>query len=527
MTIADAVALLDPLPDRPAPDVLATTLTDLATKVASIRLLDRAILRSALIAKLESLHIKGAAGLADAALSTAPRAEDDAQQGQALTPVDFTPADFTLTGAAILQNLKVTFETYVSLPPYASLGLALAVVHAHTFAATSVAPIIALTSPTKRCGKTTVMMLASALCPRAVLAANQTPAAVFRSIEKYRPTLFLDEADTAFDASDELRTLFNAGHTKATAMVIRTVGDDHEPRGFSTWCPKWLALIGALPGTLADRAVTIPMQRRAKGAALLRLRQDRLGQHRLQAETIARWAADNLEALKAADPQMPEELNDRQQDNWRPLIAIADLAGYQWPELARKAALALSGEAAVEDDEIGMLLLADLRDIFTRADPDKLMTSVILDDLVKLAERPWSDFKNGKPITARHLAGLLKAFGIKSKVIRVGEDTPRGYLRGDLDPAFERYLSSTPPKTDPLSETSATDAESLTKTAVTHPQQMPLVADGEEGLSARNDSDVADVEDANPIFGPGTENGHGPRVIDTPAKSHLPQKAWP
>jgi len=42
---------------------------------------------------------------------------------------------------------------------------------------------------------------------------------------------------------------------------------------------------------------------------------------------IARWVAEHLSALRAADPAVPEELDDRQADNWRPLLVIADEAG--------------------------------------------------------------------------------------------------------------------------------------------------------------------------------------------------------
>jgi hypothetical protein len=433
-----------------------------------------------------------------------------------------------LPGHLILKNCTETFERYASLQPYASTALALGVVFAHTFEATTVAPIIVVKSPTKRCGKTTIMMMGAALTPRALLAANLTPAAVFRSIEKYRPTLFLDEADTAFDTSDELRCLFNAGHTQRTAMVVRTVGDNHEPRGFSTWCPKWLALIGALPSTLADRSITIPMQRRPKGAKVFRLRQDRLDQHRAQAETIARWAVDNVEALKGADPAMPEALNDREQDNWRPLIAIADLCGGEWPDRARKAALHLSGAGAGDDDEVGMMLLADVRDIFTALDRDRMPTSTLIENLTALLERPWLDYdRHGKALNARGLAALLKPFGVVSRNIRDGLGVYKGYDLGDLEPVFDRYLSPTPPKTGPESATSATEAESLTKTAESHPLQAPPVADAKSGPDPHKQRGVTDVADKNPKSGPGTGNGQPGRVIETPRRSSVPPRTEP
>src|SRR4029453_223767 len=112
------------------------------------------------------------------------------------------------------------------------------------------------------CGKTVLLIVLGALVPRRMFAANVTPAVLFRTIEKFSPTLLIDEADTFIRDNDELRGVLNSGHTRTTATVIRAVGDDHDPRAFSTWCPKAIALIGSLPGTLSDRSIEIGMRRR-------------------------------------------------------------------------------------------------------------------------------------------------------------------------------------------------------------------------------------------------------------------------
>src|SRR5262249_21949250 len=74
-----------------------------------------------------------------------------------------------------------------------------------------------------------------------------------------------------------------------------------------------------------------------------------------------------LTELEAAEPAMP--LEDRAADTWEPLIAIADLAGGNWPDLARNAALALTAShqaAAVQSERIR--LLTDCRTAFRDAD---------------------------------------------------------------------------------------------------------------------------------------------------------------
>lgn len=109
------------------------------------------------------------------------------------------------------------------------------------------------------------------LVPKALAAANISPAALFRTVELARPTLLIDEADTFLGDNEELRGILNSGH-RAGGQVIRTVGDDFEPRTFSTHCPVAIAQIGKLPDTLADRSIHISMKRSAPGETVSRLR---------------------------------------------------------------------------------------------------------------------------------------------------------------------------------------------------------------------------------------------------------------
>ena len=60
--------------------------------------------------------------------------------------------------------------------------------------------------------------------------------------------------------------------------------------------------------------------------------------------------------------RMPTSLRGRAADNWRPLLAVADLAGGEWPAKARQAAAAL--ETGDDAEGLGILLLRDLRELF-------------------------------------------------------------------------------------------------------------------------------------------------------------------
>ncbi len=368
-----------------------------------------------------------------------PKAEKP-KQGRDVVFEDIDLWPNAVNGVALLDGLAATFSTYLALPDHASTALALWTIHAFTFDNWYASPFLAVTSPAKRCGKTLLLIVLGALVPRRLFAANVTPAVLFRTIEKYRPTLLIDEADTFIKDNDELRGVLNSGHTRTTAVCIRAVGDDHDPRAFSTWCPKAIALIGKLPGTLDDRAIEIKMRRRTAGESVARLRQDRIDvECRRLRQQAARWSDDHQDQLRDADPDVPAALHDRAGDCWRPLLAIADAAGGAWPALAREAALALSG--VDEDDDIGSKLLLDIRAVFAdENDPDVLGSTTIIEKLVAMEDRPWSEWSHGRPLSPMKLAWMLKGYSVMpAGKVRVGDKTVRAYRRTSFTDAWTRY----------------------------------------------------------------------------------------
>jgi putative DNA primase/helicase len=349
-------------------------------------------------------------------------------------------------GAALLNDIAATFSTYVVLPQCGADALALWVLHTWTLAAADASPILAVTSPEKRCGKTTVLIILQYLTKRSELVANISGAAIFRYVEQQQPTLLIDEADTFLSGSDEIRGILNSGHTRAGAHVIRTVeiNGDHVPKRFSTWAPKAVACIGRLSDTLTDRSIVIRMQRRTWDQKVERLRRrDNSAFRRLRAMAL-RWAQDIMPELNDVDTNdrthVPPELNDRAADNWRPLLAIADAGGGTWPARARVAARTLSG---VEDiNSKGVLLLSDIRDAFRRGDAEAITTNSLINELTADPEKPWRTYHKGdKPLSQRGLGALLAPFGIASETVHVyGQPDAKGYKRARFEDAWARYL---------------------------------------------------------------------------------------
>ncbi len=232
--------------------------------------------------------------------------------------------------------------------------------------------------------------------------------------------------------------MLNSGHNRRSAWVIRTVGDEHEPTPFSTWAPKAIAKIRELPDTLRDRAVVLRLRRKLDGETITPLRMDRteaLGEIQCMAW---RWAQDNLDKLRQCDPVMPAGLNDRARDNWRALLAIAEVIGGGWTDVAEATALALSGVSTSDDAEAtpGVALLGDILSIFKEKKVEQITPQDLQEALVSMEESPWSDYRMGRCITTKGVARLLKPYNLRSHRTM----DRRYYAKADFAEAWQCYL---------------------------------------------------------------------------------------
>ena len=371
-------------------------------------------------------------------LVSAERPVNEGMQGRALSLPEPEPWPQPVDGGELFDAIATSIRGHVVLSEHAAVTAALWVLHTFLLHCFMVSPRLAITSPEKGCGKTTLLDVLARLVMRALACANATTAAIFRVVEMQQPTLLIDEADTFLPENEELRGILNSGHRQG-GSVIRTVGEDFEPRAFSTYSACAIALIGRLPGTLADRSVPIDLRRRRPNEAIAAFRFDRTDMLDQLARQAARWAMDNADNVRAADPKIPAGVFNRVADNWRPLLAIADAAGGEWPARARRAVQSVLA-AAGEDASARVTLLADIRAIFAELRMDRLASAELVEALVAIEGRPWAEWKAGKPITANSLARLLAPFGIAPDGMRIGSRTPRGYQLVAFADAFGRYL---------------------------------------------------------------------------------------
>ena len=419
---------------------------------------------------------------------------DDGLPGKPLTFDEIEPWPDPVNGADLLTALSDAIGKYVIMDAHQRDATALWVAFTHTHDLRDFAPLLIVKSAIKRSGKSRLAEIMERLAPRPLYIAGTTAAFIERAIDDKHPTLVIDEADRIRKGdqavAQRIDAQFNRSFKRSGAWVGKNVplpGGGYAPRLFSTWAPTFIAGIGKQADTAEDRAVIIALKRKLSSEKVKQLRAKDGADLIVLARKIARFVADNEIRLRTCEPVALQVENDRAKDVWEPLLAIAETAGGEWPELARKAAQALSGETDEEEGEFKVGLLGDIRQLFldtfpvghatskagAEGRPDdgpRLSSADMVRRLLAIEDRPYGALgKAQRPLTQHELARALREFKIRSGTIRPfnSKATPKGYYLHQFEDAFARYLStpekasdfSHPPKTDTSNRHTDTNLE--------------------------------------------------------------------
>jgi hypothetical protein len=190
--------------------------------------LDREITRLSKLSTIEYEHERktapGKLGVRAAILDKLVKDARPAEtgQGRPLELPEPEPWASPVDGGELISQLTDAIRRYVVLNESDTLAVSLWVLHAYCFELFMCTPRLAITSPEKRCGKTTLLDVLACLLPRPLSTANISSAATFRTVEAVRPTLLIDEA-TPFSAKTR-----NCGESSIPAI-------DQAGRSFARW----------------------------------------------------------------------------------------------------------------------------------------------------------------------------------------------------------------------------------------------------------------------------------------------------
>ena len=438
----------DGKPDLRALQFVINQLPDALTEHDPTQL-EREFIRRAFIAECKARHYKGVAKLINVAfVDGKPSAEDS----RALTPTDPEPSSELVNGSELLAALAVWFGRYLYLPKGAADAIALWTVATWFVADFYIAPILALLSATKRCGKTLLLDLLRLVVRRGCTTSGVgiTTAVLFRLNDRDHPTFLIDEAEklSGNHADRDLIAMLNVGHRRG-ARVQRCVerNGTHEIDEFDAFGFRALAAIRTLWNTVMDRTIAVWVQRKPRTVALTRFSGRTVEREGADlARRIRRWADDHSDLMAQAEAKamQPAWLGDRECDNWSPLFAVAAVAGGEWPRRATQAAKALRTDVEEEGDHLE-LLIHDVRRVFEdEKKPQVLKSGELVRKLNEIETSPWGDYRSGDGLTTHKLAAMMRLFRMKPDQRRtVRGEKIRGYWLGDFRGVFARYP---PPK---------------------------------------------------------------------------------
>ena len=375
-----------------------------------------------------------------------PKLESDAQNmGEIETGVE--PYHEVVNGDEMALEIYSILAKNLVASEEQIIVIVLWIIGTYCFDVFIIFPKLLITSPEKRCGKSTLLRILYYFCNKALLASNITPAAMFRSIELWYPTMLIDEADTYLNDNPELGGIINSGHSKDTAFVIRVEGDgnNRQPKRFSTWAPMAIAMIKKPKDTIVDRSVVITLRRKLSSERIQKLKINGYELLKIYRQKMRRWVDDNIEKLKII-PIVPDCGNDRAVDNWEPLFAIAKALGGNW--LINLEAAYRQINQSSNEETLSTMLLEDIKNIFfkemiekkSEKENERLDSATLVQSLINLEERPWREYRHGKSLTANNLAKMLRPFGIYSRQILIKGANKHGYMLSNFKDAFDRYL---------------------------------------------------------------------------------------
>jgi hypothetical protein len=342
--------------------------------------------------------------------------------------------------AELLAEIETKFRRYVVVSDAIAAATTLWVVFTYVVEIATHAPKLLYYSPERDAGKSTALGALRHMVQRPHAAVEATGAAIYRVVDRLKPTLLLDEADKLFRRNSVIAHVINTSWTNSGQRIPR-VGPGGVVVEFDPYGTQAIAMKGlGLPDTTLSRCIACMLWPKLPGEVVddfTYLDDAEFGTLRRK---LSRWAVDNAAALRDANPEPAAGFNNRVRQNWRTLLAIADLAGEGWPKRARAAALELRADDNAEPSD-GIKALAVMARLLRGK--KEITSAEVVAALTADPTSEWCDFRGRGPITQTQFAALLRQYQIRPVVMhptkRAGV-TRRGYRATQFKTAWARLL---------------------------------------------------------------------------------------
>lgn len=264
-------------------------------------------------------------------------------------------------------------------------------------------------------GKTRALIVIGSLCYRAFFASGaSTVSPIFHTLDTFRGTLILDEADFRFsDQTAELTKILNNGNVRGfpvfrTAMTLKR---EFDPRAFQVFGPKFIAMRKSFADeALESRFITGQMQAiRVRPDIPINLPKVQREEAQTLRNKLLQYRFDNRFRVSADESLVDPTLSPRMNQILVPLLSIV-------PDQAarndiRQALITLENERAISRSTSTEAELLEILLELNIAGSGKPVP--IADIAVRFQERYAKDYD--RPITNRYIGSILRTrLGLKT-----------------------------------------------------------------------------------------------------------------
>ncbi len=334
-------------------------------------------------------------------------------------------------------------------------------------------PRLIITAPMKGCGKSTNLDVLVAMADKAIDAGSCTPAAYVAYASRECQAFFIDESDLTFGkgGNSEMTRCLNTGYERGKPhRKTEPRGNQHVPVCKPVYSPAVLAGIALetkMEDATLDRSIIINMDM-AKRHQLPEPYKPKKHLQKFQehGRKLKRWMMDNREAIESQEPRYFPMDNFRIEDNFEPLLCIAQVHSEELADRVRRVAKELDSNGSYENP--GLKAIADLHAwkevhkyrltpewefnvCIKGIGPEATKKALIeLHSLDADGEKPWENFhperlESARHIQAREVTKLLKDVGVPKVSIRAGHSI-YAYRWEDIDRVYRQYFEEEQPE---------------------------------------------------------------------------------
>src|SRR5262245_21959978 len=297
------------------------------------------------------------------------------------------------------------------------------------------------TFPTRNAGKSAILHVGRWMVQRPYPAVDVTGPVLFRIIDRLKPVMVLDEADTLFKRRNVVATVVNESWTNTGSKVPRSRSGGKGYDEYDVYSTQMISMKGLrVPDMTLSRCVVCKIWPKLESEVVEDFGYCDDDEFKVIRRKLICWAVDNAVTLRDAKPAFPPGFVNRVRLNWKMLLAIAELAGDPWPKRARNAALEL--ETGRDEPDEAIRLFQALRDVWGKA--DTWHSEDLCKALYKHPSGEYANFRGKGPIGQHQLAAILSDFDIRPihnlRLPGRAGDNRGGYRRTQFENAWARLL---------------------------------------------------------------------------------------